>query len=122
MATIAAELAHWEKSMEGVWDHATVQNRTATVSEATQAAMQGPAANMALSAAPASNAAAGGTTQLQPAMPPRPKKPQRRVLTSLTLQIFVFFGIWWDVFYYILNILVFVYKGVPACCPAWACS
>ncbi|KXZ56115.1 hypothetical protein GPECTOR_2g998 [Gonium pectorale] len=26
--------------------------------------------------------------------------------------IFIYFGGWWDVVYYILNILVFVYKGV----------
>jgi hypothetical protein len=39
------------------------------------------------------------------------RKPRRRVLTSLALQIFIYFGAWWDVFYYILNILVFVYKG-----------
>lgn len=41
----------------------------------------------------------------------QPKKPKRRVLTSLTLEIFVYFGGWWDVFYYIVNILVFVWKG-----------
>ncbi|GAX77664.1 hypothetical protein CEUSTIGMA_g5107.t1 [Chlamydomonas eustigma] len=40
------------------------------------------------------------------------KKPKRKVLTSLTLQIFLYFGGWWDVFYYVLNILVFVYKGL----------
>lgn len=39
------------------------------------------------------------------------QKPRRRVLTSLGFQIFIFFGGWWDVIYYILNILVFVYKG-----------
>lgn len=39
------------------------------------------------------------------------KKPKRRVLTSLALQVFIYFGAWWDVFYYVLNILVFVYKG-----------
>lgn len=42
------------------------------------------------------------------------RKPVRRVLTSLTLQILVFFSIWWNVAYYVLNILVFVYKG--GCC------
>ncbi|KAF5839358.1 hypothetical protein DUNSADRAFT_1042 [Dunaliella salina] len=40
------------------------------------------------------------------------KKPVRRVLTSLTLQILIFFSIWWNCFYYVLNILVFVYKGL----------
>ena len=39
------------------------------------------------------------------------KKPVRRVLTSLILQILVFFSVWWNCFYYCLNILVFVYKG-----------
>ena len=48
--------------------------------------------------------------QIQQYAPPV-KKPRRRVLTSLTLEIFVFFGAWWDVFYYIVNILVFVWKG-----------
>ncbi|GFR49327.1 hypothetical protein Agub_g11353 [Astrephomene gubernaculifera] len=42
----------------------------------------------------------------------QPQKPRRRVLTSLGFQIFIFFGGWWDVAYYILNILVFVYKGL----------
>lgn len=41
----------------------------------------------------------------------RKQAPKRRVLTSLTTQIFIYFGGWWDVFYYVLNILVFVYKG-----------
>ena len=41
----------------------------------------------------------------------QPKKPRRRVLTSLTLEVFVYFGGWWDVFYYIVNIIVFVWKG-----------
>ncbi|GIL83104.1 hypothetical protein Vretimale_11404 [Volvox reticuliferus] len=41
-----------------------------------------------------------------------PQKPRRRVLTSLGFQIFIFFGGWWDVAYYILNILVFIYKGL----------
>ena len=45
------------------------------------------------------------------APPAQLQKPRRRVLTSLALQIFIFFGGWWDVAYYILNILVFVYKG-----------
>ncbi|GFH30810.1 uncharacterized protein HaLaN_29732 [Haematococcus lacustris] len=40
------------------------------------------------------------------------KKPRRRVLTSLPLQVFIFFGGWWDVLYFVLNILTFVYKGV----------
>jgi hypothetical protein len=30
--------------------------------------------------------------------------------------VFIFFGGWWDVFYYVLNILVFVYKGA---CGHW---
>ncbi len=47
------------------------------------------------------------------------KKPRRRVLTSLSLQIFLFFGSWWDVFYYVLNILVFVYKGGSGCHGPW---
>lgn len=50
--------------------------------------------------------------------PPQPQKPRRRVLTSLPLEVFIFFGIWWDVFYYILNILVFIYKGACARRPA----
>ena len=41
----------------------------------------------------------------------QPKKPRRRVLTSLTLEVFVYFGGWWDVFYFIVNIIVFVWKG-----------
>ena len=52
--------------------------------------------------------------------PPQPQKPRRRVLTSLPLEVFIFFGIWWDVFYYILNILVFIYKG--ACARAGVCA
>ena len=48
--------------------------------------------------------------QIQQYAPPV-KKPKRRVLTSLTLEIFVYFGGWWDVFYYVVNILVFVWKG-----------
>ncbi len=39
------------------------------------------------------------------------KKPRRRVLTSLLLEIFLFFGGWWDVFFYVLNILIFAWKG-----------
>eukprot|EP00798_Chlamydomonas_sp_ICE-L_P009774 gene9774-7656_t len=46
----------------------------------------------------------------QPMLPPV-KKPKRRVLTSLTLQIFIYFGALWDVFYFVLNLLVFFYKG-----------
>lgn len=49
------------------------------------------------------------------AAPPKPR-PTRRVLTSLAFQIFIYFGVWWDVIYYVINIMVFVYKGgVPAC-------
>lgn len=47
------------------------------------------------------------------------KKPKRKVLTSLALQIFIYFGAWWDVFYYIVNILVFVYKGT--CTGTYGC-
>lgn len=36
------------------------------------------------------------------------------MLTSLPLEIFIFFGWWWDAFYYCANILVFVYKGKEA--------
>ena len=39
------------------------------------------------------------------------KKPKRKVLTSLSLQVFIYFGAWYDLFYWVLNILVFVYKG-----------
>lgn len=46
-----------------------------------------------------------------PAFVPQSKKPRRKVLTSLTLEIFIYFGGWFDLVYYILNILVFVYKG-----------
>lgn len=45
-----------------------------------------------------------------PVQPGR-RQPKRRVLTSLWLQVFIYFGAWWDVFYYVINILVFVYKG-----------
>lgn len=38
-------------------------------------------------------------------------KPKRRVLTSLALQVFVFFGAWWDLFWFVLEILVFIWKG-----------
>ncbi|KAG2426456.1 hypothetical protein HXX76_011687 [Chlamydomonas incerta] len=50
----------------------------------------------------------------QPGQPgvPQQQKPRRRVLTSLGFQIFIYFGGWWDAIYYILNILVFVYKGL----------
>ncbi len=34
------------------------------------------------------------------------------MLTSLPLQIFIFFGGWWDVLFWVLSILVFVYKGL----------
>lgn len=33
------------------------------------------------------------------------------MLTSLPLQIFVYFGMWWDVAYWLLSVAVFVYKG-----------
>lgn len=68
-----------------------------------------------------SSSAPGGVVSgpLVPGQAPGPggapaqlQKPRRRVLTSLALQIFIFFGGWWDVAYYILNILVFVYKGL----------
>ncbi|EFJ45879.1 hypothetical protein VOLCADRAFT_121132 [Volvox carteri f. nagariensis] len=62
-----------------------------------------------VSGAPAQTgpAPAGSVPGQQP-----PQKPRRRVLTSLGFQIFIYFGGWWDVAYYILNILVFVYKGL----------
>ncbi len=46
-----------------------------------------------------------------PQQKPGNQKPRRRVLTSLGLQVFVYFGGWWAVVYYIINILIFVYKG-----------
>ncbi len=30
------------------------------------------------------------------------------------LQVFIYFGGWWDVFYYVLNILVFSWKGMAS--------
>ncbi len=33
------------------------------------------------------------------------------MLTSLPLQIFVYFGMWWDVAYWLLSVAIFVYKG-----------
>jgi len=69
--------------------------------------MQGPVGPTPVPVPTAQAAAAAGQQ-----LAPQQKKPRRRVLTSLTLQIFIFFGAWWDVFYYVLNILVFVYKGV----------
>ena len=59
-------------------------------------------------------AAAGAQMQQQSGVQPfvpQPKKPRRRVLTSILLEVFVYFGGLWDIFYYILNILVFVWKG-----------
>lgn len=38
----------------------------------------------------------------------------RPILTSLPLQIFIYFGGWWDVLFWVFSILVFVYKG--ECC------
>ena len=35
----------------------------------------------------------------------------RPVLTSLPLQVFLYFGGWWDVLFWISNIAVFIYKG-----------
>ncbi|KAI8468271.1 MAG: hypothetical protein J3K34DRAFT_523069 [Monoraphidium minutum] len=35
----------------------------------------------------------------------------RPVLTSLPLQIFFYFGSWWDMMFWIISIAVFVYKG-----------
>lgn len=35
----------------------------------------------------------------------------RPILTSLPLQVFIYFGGWWDVFYWVLSILIFIYKG-----------
>lgn len=35
----------------------------------------------------------------------------RPILTSLPLQIFIYFGGWWDVLFWVLSILVFIYKG-----------
>jgi len=34
------------------------------------------------------------------------------VLTSLPLQVFLYFGGWWDVLFWVLSILVFVFKGL----------
>jgi hypothetical protein len=35
----------------------------------------------------------------------------RPILTSLPLQIFIYFGGWWDLLFWVLSTLVFVYKG-----------
>jgi hypothetical protein len=35
----------------------------------------------------------------------------RPILTSLPLQVFIYFGGWWDVLFWVISILVFVYKG-----------
>eukprot|EP00878_Enallax_costatus_P024538 GHUV01026191.1.p1 GENE.GHUV01026191.1~~GHUV01026191.1.p1 ORF type:complete len:112 (+),score=27.33 GHUV01026191.1:288-623(+) len=35
----------------------------------------------------------------------------RPILTSLPLEIFLYFGGWWDFFFWILSILIFIYKG-----------
>jgi hypothetical protein len=61
--------------------------------------------------APAPVPVPGTSGQPVPGGPQQPRRPKRRVLTSLALQVFIFFGAWWDAFYYVLNILVFVYKG-----------
>ncbi|PNH04499.1 Transmembrane protein 216 [Tetrabaena socialis] len=67
----------------------------------------------ALQPAPGGPAAQVGPVAIgQPGQQPAPQKPRRRVLTSLGFQIFIYFGGWWDLAYYILNILVFVYKGL----------
>lgn len=33
------------------------------------------------------------------------------MLTSLPLQVFLYFGGWWDVLFWIISIIVFIYKG-----------
>lgn len=35
----------------------------------------------------------------------------RPILTSLPLQVFIYFGGWWDVLFWVVSILVFIYKG-----------
>lgn len=41
-------------------------------------------------------------------------KPKRKVLTSLLLEMLIAVGYLWGAVYYVLNILVFIYKGVHA--------
>eukprot|EP00955_Chlamydomonas_euryale_P037833 350897-Chlamydomonas_euryale.AAC.6 len=61
------------------------------------------------------NAAGGEAANMQAlaasSKPKERKKPKRKVLTSLLLEIFIYFGYLWDAFYYPVNILVFIYKG-----------
>lgn len=38
----------------------------------------------------------------------------RAPLTSLPLQIFIFFGGWWDIMFWLISIAVFIYKGAAA--------
>lgn len=40
----------------------------------------------------------------------------RPILTSLPLQVFIYFGGWWDVLFWLISILVFVYKGELLLC------
>jgi hypothetical protein len=42
------------------------------------------------------------------------KKPKRKVLTSLILQMLIVFGSLWFAFYYVFNIATFIYKGPSA--------
>ena len=38
-----------------------------------------------------------------------------QVLTSLPLEILYYFGGWYDVFFWVLTLLVFIYKGTQLC-------
>lgn len=38
-------------------------------------------------------------------------KPHRKVLTSLILEILIYVGALWSAFYYVFNILSYIYKG-----------
>lgn len=50
--------------------------------------------------------------QMPTALPcPAGTARSRPILTSLPLQVFIYFGGWWDVLFWVISILVFVYKG-----------
>ncbi|GBF88318.1 transmembrane protein [Raphidocelis subcapitata] len=36
----------------------------------------------------------------------------RPVLTSLPLQVFIYFGGWWDALFWVLSVALFIYKGL----------
>lgn len=45
----------------------------------------------------------------------------RPILTSLPLQIFIYFGGWWDALFWVLSLLVFIYKGALSRKLSWCC-